>query len=111
MKFRLMLPAALLAAFSPAGHALESDVTSTGATLAPIRVNARKATPLTQSHEHRGSSGSKPPSAERPLSRPRACRAPRHPLPVAPRLALRGQLLRDQRAQRRHLRVRAQANA
>ncbi|RBJ70408.1 TonB-dependent siderophore receptor, partial [Pseudomonas sp. MWU12-2534b] len=48
MKFRLMLPAALLAAFSPAGQAQESDVKHPGATLAPIRVNAQKATPLTQ---------------------------------------------------------------
>ena len=48
MKFRLMLPAAVLAAFSPTGHAQESDAASAGATLAPIRVNAQKATPLTQ---------------------------------------------------------------
>ncbi|EKS9797377.1 MULTISPECIES: TonB-dependent receptor [Burkholderia] len=48
MKFRLMLPAAVLAAFSPTGQAQESDAASAGATLAPIRVSAQKATPLTQ---------------------------------------------------------------
>ncbi len=42
MKFRSMLPAAVLAALSPAGHAQaqESGVDGTGATLAPIRVDA-----------------------------------------------------------------------
>lgn len=48
MKFSSMLPAALLAAFAPAGQAQESDAANAGATLAPIRVNAQKATPLTQ---------------------------------------------------------------
>ena len=33
MKFGLMLPAAVLAAFAPAGHAQESDAASAGATL------------------------------------------------------------------------------
>ncbi|WP_080681231.1 MULTISPECIES: hypothetical protein [Burkholderia] len=42
MKFRSTLPAAVLAALSPAGHAqaLESGVDGTGATLAPIDLDA-----------------------------------------------------------------------
>lgn len=50
MKFKSMLPAAMLAALSPAGqaHAQERGVDGAGATLAPIRVDAQKAPALTQ---------------------------------------------------------------
>ncbi|MCW3694910.1 TonB-dependent receptor [Burkholderia cenocepacia] len=50
MKFKSMLPAAVLAALSPAGqaHAQERGVDGAGATLAPIRVDAQKAPALTQ---------------------------------------------------------------
>jgi iron complex outermembrane recepter protein len=49
MKFRLMLPAAaVLAAFPSLGQAQDSSADTPGSTLAPIRVDARKQSPLTQ---------------------------------------------------------------